>query len=151
MTRAKARAKIITDRARWIRTMVSGIKTLPLGSIEEFTADRRNAAAAESFLRRAIEAVMDLGRHILSKGFGVAVVEYREIAVRLGETGVLDGEHARIVREMAGYRNRMVHFYNEIGVEELYQICTGRLGEIERVLDAILAWANAHPELVERE
>jgi hypothetical protein len=30
-------------------------------------------------LRRSLEALMDLGRHIVAKGFGRGVTEYREI------------------------------------------------------------------------
>lgn len=36
-------------------------------------------AAADSYLRRALEALMDLGRHILGKGLGRAASEYREV------------------------------------------------------------------------
>ncbi len=30
-------------------------------------SDRRNPAAAESYLRRSLEAIFDIGRHILAK------------------------------------------------------------------------------------
>lgn len=33
-------------------------------------------AAGESFLRRALEVLLDLGRHVLAKGFGRVVPEY---------------------------------------------------------------------------
>ena len=42
--------------------------------------DRRNPAAAESFLRRAIEALLDAARHLLAKGHGPAGLEYRDVA-----------------------------------------------------------------------
>jgi len=59
---------------------------------------------------------MDLGRHILAKGFACGVSEYKEIASALVEERVLNtGESARF-KTLAGYRNRMVHFYHEICV-----------------------------------
>jgi len=70
--------KVITERVAWIREMLAGIRSLPLASYEEFVSDRRNIAAAESYLRRALEALLDLGRHLLAKGFALAVSEYRE-------------------------------------------------------------------------
>jgi hypothetical protein len=37
--------------------------------------------AAESYLRRAVEVLLDMGRHILAKEFALAVSEYKEIAL----------------------------------------------------------------------
>ena len=34
--------------------------------------------------------------------------------------------------EMAGYRNRLVHFYFEVSPEELYQILQNNLDDVER-------------------
>jgi uncharacterized protein YutE (UPF0331/DUF86 family) len=50
---------------------------------------------------------------------------------------------------MAGYRNRMVHFYHEITPDELFNICATQLGDIERIADAYRRWVNEHPELVD--
>ena len=75
-----------------------------------FFADRRNVWTAESCFRRALEALLDLGRHILTKGFSLGVSEYKEIATRLGEQGVLSQGEAELLRTLAGYRNRLVHF-----------------------------------------
>lgn len=47
---------------------------------------------------------------------------------------------------MARYRNRMVHFYEEISPSELYEILTKERGDVEAVLAAILAWLTDHPE-----
>ena len=79
MTPSRLREKIIAERAAWIRKMIEGVQALPLDSKESFLSDTRNAASAESYLRRALEALMDLGRHILAKGFAKAVTEYKEI------------------------------------------------------------------------
>jgi uncharacterized protein YutE (UPF0331/DUF86 family) len=64
---------------------------------------------------------------------------------------VLDAQHGALLRELAGYRNRLVHFYHEVSDLELYEICTARLGDIESLLEAMLRWINAHPERLNRE
>lgn len=129
--------------------MVEALRALPGESLHAFQGDPRTVAAAESYLRRGLEALLDLGRHILARGFGHAVVEYKEIAVRLREKGVLGESEAGLLRELAGYRNRMVHFYSEVTTEELFHIRSSRLADIERVLSALLQWLNAHPELID--
>lgn len=52
---------------------------------------------------------------------------------------------------MARYRNRMVHFYNEIRPPELYGILSQDRGDVEEILTAIQNWLAAHPELCEEE
>jgi len=94
---------------------------------------------------------MDIGRHVLAKGFSKVVSEYKDIPVKLRESGVLKEADATIMRELAGYRNRMVHFYDEISTEELYDISTKQLGDIDQVLNAILQWVQTHPEFIEKD
>ena len=50
---------------------------------------------------------------------------------------------------MAGYRNRMVHFYAEISRAELYEICAAKLFDVESALGAIRSWLAAHPERID--
>lgn len=101
-------------------------------SRDTFLSDRRNPAAAESYLRRSLEAVFDVGRHILAKGYGDKDVEYKAVARLLAEKGVVSEECGAQLLKMAGYRNRMVHMYHQIGPEELYEIITSHLGDLDR-------------------
>ncbi|MFH0788206.1 MAG: DUF86 domain-containing protein [Pseudomonadota bacterium] len=107
-------------------------------------------AAAESYLRRALEALFDLGRHVLGKGFGRVVSEYIEIPLVLVLEGVLSEQGGRLMIKIAGYRNRMVHYYQEISNQELYEILTKDLKDIEELLSGILKWIQDHPERVDQ-
>jgi uncharacterized protein YutE (UPF0331/DUF86 family) len=105
MTPSQLRSKVITARIAWIGKMLENMKLLPIQSYKKFQSDPRNVAAAESYLRRALESLLDLGRHILAKGFGQAVIEYKEIALALSDKGVLTVKERELLREMAGYPN----------------------------------------------
>lgn len=150
MTPGQLSAKVIAERVAWIRRMVASLRALPGGSVETFQSDPRNSAAADSYLRRALEAVLDLGRHILAKGFGRGVSEYKDVAKVLVEVGVLDEPHGALLRDLAGYRNRLVHFYHDVSDLELYEIRTNRLSDIESLVEAMLQWINAHEERLDR-
>lgn len=149
MTSAPIRAEIVTEKVAYVRQMVDAIRRLPLSSYADFAADTRNAAAGESYLRRAIEALFDLGRHILAKGFAKAPAEYKEIATGLVTEGILSEQDGRKLKEMAGYRNRMVHFYDEIGQDELYHILCDHLFDVEKACDAFLRWLREHSDKVD--
>jgi len=137
---------VVADKVAAIRRMLDGARSLPLADLAAFTADPRMVAAGDSYLRRALESMLDLGRHVLAKGFGRAPAEYAEVARDLGEVGVIDAAQASRLAVMARYRNRMVHFYDEISDEELYGILTRELGDIDAVVGAVTGWLAAHPD-----
>jgi hypothetical protein len=70
VTRSQVRAAIIADRVSWVRRMLEGLRSLPSDNMDAFLSDPRTVAAAESYVRRGLEALLDLGRHLLAKGFG---------------------------------------------------------------------------------
>lgn len=126
--------KVVSQRASWVLETLEALEELPLRDRALFLRNRHNVAAAESYLRRSLEALFDIGRHILAKKYGIPVAEYKEIAKRLFEKNVLSADEGEWMRKMAGYRNRMVHFYHEVSAEELHEICVNRLGEIRALL-----------------
>lgn len=121
-----------------IQEFLIEIKRLSLMSEEEFLSDKRNPAAAESYLRRSLEAIFDIGRHILAKTYGFKELEYKDIARELGDKGVVEKDYSRTLMKMAGYRNRMVHLYHEISPEEIYDILKNHLQDIERFIPEIV-------------
>jgi uncharacterized protein YutE (UPF0331/DUF86 family) len=64
---------------------------------------------------------------------------------------VLNEEEGRITTKIAGYRNRMIHYYQEISNQELYEILTYDLRDIEDLLSGIQKWIQDHPEMVDPE
>jgi uncharacterized protein YutE (UPF0331/DUF86 family) len=118
--------------------MMDALRELPLKDKEKFLRNRHYIAAAESYLRRSLEALFDVGRHILAKSFAFPATEYKEIAKGLLDKKILNEDEAELMRKMAGYRNRMVHFYHEITPEELHEVCLNHLDEITLLLDRML-------------
>lgn len=142
MTPADIDPKVLTQRAAWVLEMIGALGDLLLKNKGKFVQNRHNVAAAESYLRRSLEALFDIGRHILAKRFAMPATEYKEIARGLLDKKILNEKEAELMRKMAGYRNRMVHFYHEITPEELHEICLGHLDEIKLLLDRMLQAVN---------
>lgn len=149
MSPGKVSRRVVADRSAVVSAMVEQILRLPLASLEEFTSDMRNVWTVDSCLRRSLEALFDIGRHILARGYARGVTEYKEIARELASAGALGKEDAATLEQMAGYRNRLVHFYHEINPEELREIASSRLGDITGLRDAFVGWMKAHPEQVD--
>lgn len=127
----------IADRLKLIQESLFEMRKMAGMSLPDFLSDRRNPASTESFLRRSLEAVFDIGRHILAKSRGKKIIEYKEIALFLGREKVIPLELSQKLIPIAGYRNRLVHFYHEISDKELYEIIKKDLGDIEDFVKAI--------------
>lgn len=134
MTRGPINLKVVAERLEIVAASLDDLRALPAGSLDEFRADRRTPAAAESLLRRAIEALFDTARHLLARGFGIGALEYREVArLAADKQLILDPElHDRFV-EIAGFRTRVTHFYGEVTTEELFGVVRDDLGDLERL------------------
>ena len=146
MIAGKISTRVIVDRLTQLDHLSKQVRALPVADRDAFFADPRNVLAAESCLRRSLEILLDLGRHILAKGFAVGVTEYKEIADELRRHEVFGGADADLLRTLAGYRNRLVHFYHEVGDEELYELCSKKLGDLDQISGAYRYWVEGHPE-----
>jgi uncharacterized protein YutE (UPF0331/DUF86 family) len=146
MSPSQISSRVVADRMRLIEELLGALRRLPLADREAFFADERNVWAAESYLRRMLEAMLDIGRHILAKGFGVVAETYRDVPTNLLAAHVLSKSVAKVFGRMAGYRNRMVHFYHEMSKDELYEICVNNLGDVELVVDELRLWVRLHAD-----
>ena len=106
MTPTYLSRRVIVERLSLLNKLIGQIERLPLHDEDAFFADSRNVHTAESCLRRALEALFDIGRHILAKAFGITGGTYRNIETLLAEKKVLDKGEEKIFVQMAGYRNR---------------------------------------------
>ena len=138
--------RVAAERLAWIDAMLAEIRALPLDDRAAFLHDRRHRWAAESCLRRALEALFDLGRHILAEGFGDSPSEYKAVAAGLGARGVLSNEASSRLQVLGSYRNRMVNFYHEITADELYDLCAHHLDDVTSAAEALRAWLAEHQD-----
>ena len=109
-------------------------------------AKEENFVRAQFYLRRALEGIFHIGRHILSRIPGGRVTEYRAIALKLGELGIVPREFAnKGLKAMAGYRNRLTHFYADVTPAELQRMLRDNLGDFDSFATAIKTLLE-HPE-----
>ena len=130
--------QFIKERLILISSFVKELEDLSNLDMDTFKKDKKISAAGESFLRRSLEAIFDIGRHILAKsGYTDLSMEYKSIAKGLVEVGVVDKDLGEKLVQMAGYRNRLVHMYNLITEEELYEIIKNDLKDIKEFISAV--------------
>jgi len=123
--------QVLISRLEQINRCLNELRKFKRLSPDEFKKGY-NFAISEHFLRRALEAVFDIGSHILSRIPGARATTYKEIAIFLGKKGILPQSFVKNkLLKMAGYRDRLVHFYYEVKEEELCFILQNNLPDIE--------------------
>jgi uncharacterized protein YutE (UPF0331/DUF86 family) len=98
---------------------------------EAFANDPEHYGSAERFLHLPIEALTDLGNHIIADLALGTVNSYRDIPEILAEQGYIEPELAARWIKMIGFRNVLVHEYLKIDRRIVYDILQTRLGDFE--------------------
>jgi len=98
-------------------------------SLEEFKKDRKNYGLAEHYFRRALEGILTIGSHILSR-LPVKTRDYKQIILSLSERDIMPVDFGERNKKLASYRNRLVHPYWEVSMEELYQVIREHLNDL---------------------
>lgn len=113
-----------------VQENIKNLKDLTKISYSEFHKDHRNYGLCEHHLRRALEGVLTIGTHILSR-LPVKTKDYQEIILSLAKHQIIPKVFAEKNRKLASYRNRLVHLYWEVFEEEIYKICREHLSDLE--------------------
>lgn len=128
----------VMERLDMINASVARMQRFAGMLYDDFSANPDNAAIVESHLRRSMEAVFDVGRHILAHTGGADLSgEYKSIARGLGDLGVVDRAMSDTLVMMAGYRNRLVHLYHLVSDRELLGIVSENLPDLTRFVAQI--------------
>ena len=131
------KSQSIIPRLDGIQKDLEKLKILGKLSITLFSQED-NFIKAQFYLRRSLEGVFHIGSHILSRLPGGRATEYKEVALKLGELGIVEQKFAQTkLKDMAGYRNRLTHFYAEISPSEIHGIILENLNDFGTFLKAI--------------
>lgn len=130
------------ERIDVIFASVRRLQKLAVLPLDEFVADPDYFAIAAHHLRRALEALFDIGRHIIAKEGWGHPQDYRSIIMLLGQKKVIPLEFARQISGMAGYRNRLVHGYAEVSPEEMHGLLRRRLDDLDAFCRHVLGYLS---------
>ncbi|MGC9153539.1 MAG: type VII toxin-antitoxin system HepT family RNase toxin [Vulcanisaeta sp.] len=73
-------------------------------------------------LQVAIQALIDMGSHIMVEKGLKAPSTYSEIPIYLNQSGIISGDDTTLFRRMIGFRNVLVHNYSQISIDVLRDI-----------------------------
>jgi len=120
------------------------LRVLGAMSYEEFISDFRNIDSALHRLQTSIQALVDLGGYIIaSLGLRTPGTSGEVIEILI-ERGLLPKEQRDRHVSMIQFRNRIVHFYNNIDLKILYQILQEELVDIRELYRIFIQIIEEH-------
>jgi uncharacterized protein YutE (UPF0331/DUF86 family) len=108
----------------------------------EFLADYRNTESAKYLLIVATEAAIDLCNHIVARQGGRAPQDYADCFAILADLEVIKPDLAKRLKQMARFRNLLVHLYWRVDNQRVYQIIQDDLGDLNTFRQQVSAWVG---------
>ncbi|NWF53795.1 MAG: DUF86 domain-containing protein [Syntrophaceae bacterium] len=123
--------EVLRSRLSYIEDSLQSLERFKGIPFEQFHSNSDNFRISFYDLHRCLEAVLDIGSHILSRIPGARPSSYKDIPRLLEKYKIIPPDFAaNQLTKMAGYRNRMVHFYGEITEREIFQIIQEELQDL---------------------
>ena len=111
---------------------------------KDFISDFRNIDSALHRLQTSIQALLDIGSYIIAS-LGLRTPNTNaEIIDILNEAGYIPKDQVEKYKKMSQFRNRIVHLYNHIDTEMLYDILTNELDDIKEFYPSLLNIIEQH-------
>ncbi len=128
----------ILRKIAYIRHEAGAIRELTRTfSREEILNDPWKMRGIRYSLQTAIEAMIDIAYHLAAKMYNYPPVDARDAFQTLRHNGVISSADFDDYAAMVGFRNRLVHGYQEISPERLYGIITSRLGDCDKFVETV--------------
>jgi uncharacterized protein YutE (UPF0331/DUF86 family) len=127
------RPEVIRKRLNKIDEYLVVLQRLQRYGRDEFLSDPERYGSAERFLHLAIEALLDMGNHVIAdEGLGV-VDWYSDVPRIFLEKGLISSELSQKWIRMIGFRNTLVHGYMDVDRTIVYEVLQNGLRDIEEL------------------
>ncbi|MFO7462076.1 MAG: DUF86 domain-containing protein [Desulfatiglandales bacterium] len=136
----------IIDKFKQLDEFLAILKGMRKTSRDKFLNDKILIGSAKYYLQVSIECCLDIANHIIAAECFRAPKDYADSFKVLEEYEVLDGNLGIKLRQMAKFRNRLVHLYGEIDDEYLYNFIGKDLKDISDFKGVIAGKYLAPPD-----
>ena len=131
--------EIILERSQKCNEYLSQLEEIIEGvEFDDFNSKPLLYGSAERFLHLSIEALIDIGNHIISDNNLGRVNVYKDIALILAENGYLTEEEKKLFIKIIAFRNILVHDYMDLDRDVIFNLLKNNLKDIRGMLKSYL-------------
>ncbi|MBS3948145.1 MAG: DUF86 domain-containing protein [Dethiobacter sp.] len=130
----------VMQKIAFIKEQISDIKTLTdTADAARILNDKIMIKGLKYSLQTAIESMIDIAFHVAAKKYSCAPEESRDALRVLKNNRIITNEEFEIFSSMVGFRNRMVHLYQSISNERVYEYAINKLDNFDMFINRINA------------
>ena len=129
---------VLLHKLESLRRCISRIQDKTPASLDLLIGDLDLQDIIVLNLERAIQVCVDIGLHIISDSENPVPETMADTFETLQNAGYLDEATAERMIKAVGFRNTVVHAYQEIDWEIVYRICTEHLNDFQNFARQIL-------------
>lgn len=122
----------ITEKKSKLRQASRNLRRLRALPKVQLQTDEILQGSVLYYLLLGIEAILDIGSHLLSEQFAVSADSYEAVLVELGEKRVVPKVLVKRNKGMAGFRNKLIHEYAEVDMRKVFAYLKHAPEEFER-------------------
>jgi uncharacterized protein YutE (UPF0331/DUF86 family) len=113
--------ELVTRKMVLITADLRALEPLARHPVEEYLASPTDEVLAERYLEPIIGRMIDINYHLVTEAGQPPPRDYFDSFTQLARIGVLPAAFARRIAASAGLRNRLVHEYDEIDPERVFE------------------------------
>ncbi len=129
----------ITKRAERIEQALSRLEEISKIPLAKFLNDWKSQDATLHNLQIAIEGCLDVGNYIISSIAKKSPTTYVEIIEILAEENVLPADFVETAKDMARFRNIVVHEYLYVNLEKVYSFLS-KISDVHEFLRHLIKY-----------
>lgn len=139
MTSGKVDAAVVRRHLAALHEALANLRRHAGRTADELRANADLRWTVERGLQLCVQNVLDIASHLVA-AHGLDAPEYATAVDRLAEIGVLSLEFAADMRQLAGFRNVLVHGYLQVDVVVVERVLKEKLSDLERFSDGVDAY-----------
>lgn len=128
----------ITQKFSQMDEYLGLLRTISKTPEEVFLKDKIMIGSAKYYLQVSIECCLDVTNHIIASERLRAPRDYADAFMVIEEQGLVSHDFGLRLRQMAKFRNRLVHLYGEVDNAYVYEVIKGDLKDIEEFKSIII-------------
>lgn len=121
----------ITRKLNYMQKYVSYLKSVRNIDMKTLDNNYELRSSVERNFHLAIETAIDIGEIIISEEGYERPEDYRSVFLIIGRNGILPETFAVNLSNAAGFRNILVHAYEDVDLELLYTFLTEKLDDFD--------------------
>ena len=126
---------LVAKKLARIATCLHQLRTL--ADVDRLREDVREERFVEHTLQIAIQSALDVASHIASDERLGEPETNRALFQLLARTGAISTDLARRLADMAGFRNVLVHGYDDVRIEIVEDVARNHLGDLDEFVAGV--------------